>query len=382
MGNKCRLNRFLVAFIVFILGFAAPLPGQEKNKKVQKSLLFNLMEDIFVQVAQAAPEVGTDLERIAVYHLKVDERYIPPALRTHFEARIAEIFRNLEMPAMVSLPEMNTMKIASTDSSFRIVNTLPSPHELWKIGKRLRIDAFMDGAVTYLPGKAMLLDLKLNKVGTSEVVWSRSFAAYVDDPELPSPNPFMKSLIAGLEVFPIEWDVPAGDTLIHAKATNQLKHQTIYYGVHQYRWEKSRLRYEFRIGLAFLTDGLELNGTAFTKTGFYGTSSRTGGFSIPVSYNVRTMLYSTLIENRKSNRSDWLSAYFALTRHFAMKMPDISSISVGLRTDFTERFSFSAGVSMVLGKEFESQEVKSSGEKLNLKISGMQYELMLLQLSF
>ncbi len=384
--TKKYIHHILILAVFAISPLAAQMENQAgrkpENKPVEKSMLFNLLEDIFVQVAQAAPEVGTDLERIAVYHLKVDERYIPPALRTHIEARIAEIFRDIEMPKLVSLPELNTMKIVSTDSSFRIVNTLPSPHELWKIGKRLRIDAFMDGAITYLPGKALLLDLKLNKVGSSEVVWSRSFASYIDDPDLPSTNPFMKSLVAGLEVYPIEWDVADSDTLIHRNASNQLKQQTVYFGVHQYLWEKSRLRYEFSIGLAFLTDGLKLNNTAFTKSAFYGSSSTTGGFSIPVSYNVRTMIYSTLVENSKSNRSDWLSAYFSLTRHFAMKMPDFTSITVGLRTDFTQRFSFSAGLSMVLGKEFESQMVKSSGEKINLKISGMQYELMLLQLSF
>lgn len=377
---------FLVPAVFAVSPLAAQIPEQPAKagsmEKGNKSKLFNLLEDIFVQVNEAAPEIGTDLERIAVYHLKVDERYIPPALRMHIEARIAEIFRTLDSPKMVSLPELNTMKIASTDSSFRIVNTLPSPHELWKVGKRLRIDAFMDGAITYLPGKALLLDLKLNKVGSSEVLWSRSFASYIDDPGLPSANPFMKSLTAGLEVYPIEWDVPATDTLIHANASNQLKQQTVYFGVHQYLWEKSRLRYEFRVGLAFLSDGLKLNNTAFAKSTFYGSASPDGGFSIPIAYNIRTMIYSTLVENSRSNRSDWLSAYLALTRHFALKMPDFTSISVGLRTDFTQRFSFSAGLSMVLGKEFESEIVKSSGEKINLKINGMQYELMLLQLSF
>ena len=383
--KKFARTSFVLA-IIAVSPLSAQMPDQPAKKSAKEtpktSKLFKLLEDIFIQVNEAAPEIGTDLERIAVYHLKVDERYIPPALRLHIEARIADIFRTLDSPKMVSLPEMNTMKIASTDSSFRIVNTLPSPHELWKIGKRLRIDAFMDGAITYLPGRALLLDLKLNKVGSSEVLWSRSFASYIEDPGVPSANPFMKSLVAGLEVYPIEWDVPATDTLIHTNASNQLKQQTVYFGVHQYLWENSRLRYEFRFGLAFLTDGLKLNNTAFASSTFYGSSSPKGGFSIPISYNIRTMLYSTLVENSRSNRSDWLSAYLALTRHFALKMPDFTSITVGLRTDFTQRFSFSAGVSMVLGKEFESEVVKSSGEKINLKINGMQYELMLLQLSF
>ncbi|MCA9731503.1 hypothetical protein KC799_05210 [candidate division KSB1 bacterium] len=379
--NRCFLS--LIFLFCLLFSFASkPVLGQKNQKVVKKTLLFNLMEDIFVQVNEAAPEVSTEMERIAVYHLKVDERYIPPALRQHIEARIADIFRTLETPVLVSLPELNTMKVVSTDSSFRIVNTLPSPDELWKIGKRLRIDGFIDGAVTYMPGKAMLLDLKLNKVGTNEVVWSRSFAAYAEDPELPDINPFMKSLIAGLEVYPIEWDVAAGDTLISPQASNSLKQQTLYIGVHQYLWPKSRLRYEFRIGLAFLTDGLRLNNTSFQKTGFYGSSSKNAEFSIPVSYNIRTMLYTTLVENKNSNSSDWLSTYLALTRFFAMKMPDFTSIGVGFRTDFTERFSFSAGVSMVLGGEFNSQIVRSTGEPIPLTIRGMQYELMLLQISF
>ncbi|KAA3657933.1 MAG: hypothetical protein DWQ10_12205 [Calditrichaeota bacterium] len=387
MMNRLRKKRktalvLSVLLTVLLFCLTNPLFGQKNENAVKKTLLFNLMEDIFVQVHEAAPEISTEMQRIAVYHLKVDERYIPPSLRQHIEARIAEIFRTLETPALVSLPEMNTMKVVSTDSSFRIVNTLPSPHELWKIGKRLRIDGFIDGAVTYMPGKAMLLDLKLNKVGTNEVVWSRSFAAYAEAPELPDINPFMKSLIAGLEVYPIEWDVAVGDTLVSPQASNTLKQQTIYFGVHQYLWPKSRLRYEFRFGLAFLTDGLRLNDTSFKKTGFYGSSSKNAEFSVPVSYNIRTMLYTTLVENKNSNSSDWLSTYLALTRHFAMKMPDFTSIGVGFRTDFTERFSFSAGVSMVLGGEFNSQIVRSTDEPIPLTVRGMQYELMLLQISF
>ena len=359
-------------------GSTHPLQAQGSLDFHEKIL--NLMEDIFDQIPADLPEIDPALKRISVYRLQTDDGIISPPLRQHFESRLVQLFGILGQPAVVALPELNTLKISSTDSTFRILNALPSPDELWKVGRRLRIDAFLEGQLTYVPQKALYLDLRLNRTGTNEVLWSKSYAAYEKTFKVAAVNPLRKSFMAGLEVFPIHLDA-IDNALVGQDFKKRLTQYSVYFGLYQFIAPGSRLRYEVRAGLSFLSEGANLTNANFSGDSFYSLSPGTSTISQPISYNFRAMLYTSLLQNKNNRSGDWLSVYASLTRYFAYKIPDLTGIGIGFRSDLSSRFSISAGFSLILAPEFTSQSIQPVGGSARVDLSGLQYEVFLLQFS-
>ncbi len=372
-------------YMTIVLSLCLLLPLLQSEAVAQEAIDFNekilnLMEEIFEQIPADLPEIDPSLKRISVYRLQTDDVMIPAPLRQHFEGRLVHIFGILGEPKVVALPEMSTLKISSTDSSFRILNAMPSPDELWKVGRRLRVDAFLEGQLTYVAKKALYLDLRLNRTGTNEVLWAKSYAAYEKSFKVDPINPLRKSFNAGLEVFQIHLDALA-DSLVGQDFKNRLVQYSVYFGIYQFITPNSRLRYEVRAGMSFLSEGANLNNRSFSGDSFYSLSPGTSAISRPVSYNFRAMLYASLLQNKDNRSGDWLSVYASLTRYFAYKIPDITGIGIGFRSDLSSRFSISAGFSMILAPEFVSQTVSPSGERGRIDLNGLQYEVFLLQLS-
>ena len=88
------------------------------------------------------------------------------------------------------------------------------------------------------------------------------------------------------------------------------------------------------------------------------------------------------MQNKNNAAWDWLSVYMSLTRYFAEDLPDLTGLGIGIRSDLSSRFSISAGFSMIIGGEFDSKPLQSTGQTVRLKVDGLQYEIMLLQFSF
>ncbi len=370
---------WIICFGLLLVAFA-DVVAQTPGKVAQQTRILGLMDDLLEQVAPALQTIDPQLKRIALYRLYVDAGQVAPPLRDHFKNQLIELLKSLEQPVVVSLPQFNTLKITSTDSSFAIFNTLPSPEELWQVGRRLRIDAFMEGKLSYLPGNALILDLQLNRTGSNEVLWVHSFTAFEHPPEPRHKNLFKYSLNLATEIFPVTFDT-AADSLLRPDFNHRLTHYSIYLGAYQNLWESHRLRYEFRFGISFLADGIKMQDTYFDDPAFYGASSE-APLGIPISYNLSTLLYSGLIENPANPVGDWLSVYLSLSRYFALKMPDLTGVGIGLRTDISSHFSLSAGASLIFGDTFRSVPVKKTGERVNLNIKGIQYHAFFVQYTF
>ncbi|RMF58214.1 MAG: hypothetical protein D6743_17940 [Calditrichaeota bacterium] len=373
--------RFSVYVLTTVLLFlAAPRKTAAQLSPERRETVLKLMEEIFQKIPADLSEVDSRLKRIAIYRIDVDKN-ISPALQQHFENRLVEVFRTIEPPTVVSLPELNTLKISSTDTSFSIINTVPSPEELWRVGRHLRVDAFVEGNLVYVPHKALFLDLRLNRTGTNEVLWAKSYAAYETAIKLPSLNPVRKSISAGLEVFQVETEA-AADSLLRSGYNRRVSQYSVYFGIYQYVKPESRLRYEVKAGISFLSDGVQLNNDRFSSDTFYSNASSGLSFHAPSSYNFRAVFYSSLVENKSNPLGDWLSVYFAITRYFTRRAPDLTGLGMGLRADLTSHFSISAGFATVFGSSFDSRPTESSNRRIRLKVNGLQYEVFLLHLSF
>ncbi len=374
------INKMFVLAVVCVALFGAGEAPARQEAEDNNTLLLALMEEVLDEVAKKIDTIDPTLGRVAVYRIQADQAWFPPPLRDHFRNRLVEVLRQLDTPKVVTLPELNTLKISSTDTSFTIINALPSPGELWRVSRSLRVDAYFEGNLAYVPDKALMLDLRLNRTGTNEVLWAGSFAAY-EQMRMPSNNPFKFSFIGGVEVFPVELEA-AAETALRSDFSGKITHQSLYVGVFHYLWEKSRLRYELRVGLSFLNEGVRLSSDQFAGNSFYAEGKDGISAARPVSYNLRSLIYSTLIENRKSATSDWLSFYLSLTRYFTLNMPDVTGLGLGLRTDVGEHFSFSTGFNLIMGQEFLGVPLEQGQVAYKMRINGLQYEIFMLQYTF
>jgi len=372
--NRKHIATLLAIVLGIILRFAPAHAGSDDK-------ILKLAEEIFQQIPTDLSEIDPQLGRIAIYRLESDNRNISLALQAHIESRLLEIMSRLDQPKVVSLPELNTLQITSTDTTFSILNALPTPEDIWRVGKKLRVDAFLEGNLTYIPDKALLLDLRLNRIGTNEVLWAKSYSAYEKNLKLPSVNPLHKSFIAGLEIFNVDVQTPT-DSLISRDFSNKLIQYTAYLGIYQYITPTSRLRYELRLGLSYLSEGVKLSGGSFPKNTFYFDSGSTFQFGRPSSFNVRTVLTSAIAENKHNPAGDWLSVYLAVTRYFAVNMPDLTGFGIGFRSDINAHFAISAGISVIVGEAFDSPIIRPANERARIKVSGLHYDIQLLQFTF
>jgi len=364
------------AFVLSVGGSWLPVNARPGDDDVLK-----LAEEIFQQIPRDLSEIDPQLGRIAVYRLETDNKFISASLQEHIKSRLLEIMSQLDQPRVVSLPKLNTLQISSTDTTFSILNSLPTPEDVWRVGKKLRVDAFLEGNLTYIPKKALLVDLRLNRIGTNEVLWAKSYSAYEKNLKLPKINPLRKSINAGLEIFNVDVTVPT-DSLISSDFSNRLIQYSAYVGVYQYVTPKSRLRYELRLGLSYLSEGIQLNNASFGKNSFYYDSGSTFQFGRPSSFNIRSLLTSAIAENKQNPAGDWLSVYLSITRYFAVNMPDITGFGIGFRSDINAHFSVSAGIAVVVGKEFSSGRILPTNERARIKVSGLHYDIQFLQFTF
>ncbi len=346
----------------------------------RNAVVLGLMEELLEKVQPAIQAIDPELKRIALYRLTVQGKELTPPLRDHFENRLIETLQTLERPRVVSLPKFNNLRITSTDSSFTIINALPTPEELWRVGRRLRVDAFLEGKLSYLAGNGLLLDLRLNRTGTNEVLWAESFEAYEHPPEPLPKNPFQVSFNMGVETFPVDID-KAARSLLRQDFQDQIYHYNFYLGFRQNLWEASKFRYEFQVGASLLSEGIKLDSTYFEDDAFYGKKSVKPS-PAPVAYFIRSLLYIKLIENEGNIGGDWLSLSLGFARYFARNMPDFNTISIGLRSDLSPHFSLSSGFSLAFGQEFESVPVSSTGQPIRIKISGISMNIFFLQYTF
>ncbi len=159
------------------------------------------MGDIARQMGKAMGEIPPDVQKIAAYQFKGDPREFTPGILRHLQARIETVVRDAGR-TIVTAPELKTLRVVSTDSSFRISNTAPSQEDLWKLGEKLKVDAFLEGSCARTADGDLLVSLKIFRSRTGEVVWSGNFVAGPNK----SQDMFLDldfSLSVPLRVFPV-----------------------------------------------------------------------------------------------------------------------------------------------------------------------------------
>lgn len=159
--------------------------------------------DVVQQVQKTLNDLPPDVQRLAVYQFKSDAREFRPGVVRYLQGRIEESFSTEGRRTLVNSPELKTIRVVSTDSSFSVSNTLPSTEELWKLAEKLHVDAFLEGSVTRSPDNDLLLTLRLFKAKSGDLVWSGSFVSGPSRGDSYFPD-LDFAFYAGLRIFPLD----------------------------------------------------------------------------------------------------------------------------------------------------------------------------------
>jgi hypothetical protein len=159
--------------------------------------------DVVGQVRKAVSELPPDVQRIAVYQFKADSREFRPGSVRYLQGRVEEVFSTEGRRSMVNSPELRTLRVLSTDSSFSVSNTMPTMDELWKLAEKLHVDAFLDGSLTRSPDNDLLLTLRVFRAKTGELAWSGSWVSGPNRADGFFPD-MEYTLYAPLRLFPLD----------------------------------------------------------------------------------------------------------------------------------------------------------------------------------
>lgn len=347
---------------------------------VKEAQIIVFLDRLFSDISEDIFLIEEKVDRIAIYNIKMDRSAFSLQLSNYIEGRLHQIFQEAEGITLVNLPRLSGIKISSSDTSFQILNTVPSHKELWKIGRELKVQAFLEGECSYIPDLGIALNLRLSKTGSGSILWAKTYTVYAKDVMPKNSLPSTSFILNfGLETFNLNYDE---SEIIKNNFNGILTHHTLDFGIMQYIESRRHLRYEVRFGFAFLAKGIPLNSDQFKENTFYGGVKNLKGLPAPVSFRFHTLFYMGLVTKERTEYSDWLSLYFSFVRNFTEKTPDFSSIGIGFRSDISENFSVSTGLSFVLASEFDSIPLENSEQRLKLNLNGLQYHLILIQYAF
>lgn len=153
------------------------------------------IDDLVGQVSVSLDNLPGDLRRLAFYQIRSDRSEVSPTFVRHLQARLEAAFRDPGGRTLVSAPELKTLRIVSTDTSFSVANTEASAEDLWKLGDRLNVDAFVDGTLARDASGNLLLSLRLFRSRNGEVVWNGSWVAGPG-----KPSGILRDLKFGLQI--------------------------------------------------------------------------------------------------------------------------------------------------------------------------------------
>lgn len=157
-----------------ILALVAGIPGAAPTTPPDG---VDRIEDLVRQVSGSLDNLPGDLPRLAFYQIRSDRSEVAPTYVRHLQARLEAVFRDPGGRTLVSAPELRTLRVSVTDTSFSVANTEATAEDLWKLGDRLRVDAFVDGTLARDADGNLLLSLRLFRSRNGEVVWNGSWVA-------------------------------------------------------------------------------------------------------------------------------------------------------------------------------------------------------------
>jgi len=285
------------------------------------------VDDLVRQVSQSLSNLPGDLQRLAFYQIKADRGEISPSFVRNLQARLEATFRDPGGRTLVSAPELKTLRIISTDTSLQVANTEASLEDLWKLGDKLHVDAFVDGTLARDAEGNLLLSLRLFRSRNGEVVWNGNWIAGPG-----KPSGLLADLKFGFQV-PLRL-FPVSDYMLanqHFTGTNLVTD----FGLEGFVGENIS-----QDGRFFLT--VSAGYSHQTLIGLPDTSSWSPGVHM-----VRGGAEIEMMVLRKDNPKDgyWIGTYLGVSEAIPVMYRDhLTIVSAGYRSQITRHLALSGGV--------------------------------------
>lgn len=335
------------------------------------------IREISLRLAKSLGDIPQDIERVAVAQIKTDAREFDAGMSRYIQAQVEETFRKEGHRTVITSPELKTFRVQATDSSFKFTNSMSNVEELWKLGDKLRVHGFIEGSCSKSSDNDVILNLKLFRHKTGEVVWSGSFVA--------GPNEKKTDLFdlefsasASIRRLPIKEAVFPNEVGRIDSATGLLAEDTIQsLGLTQYAMEGTVSE--------MVTPDKKL---VFGVTLGYGYAN--GAYlqdSVEYTYDVQAVKFGVEVLGiffRKSNPDlgYWLGAYLGYQEFIPFfYRGHISALTVGYRSRVSRHFTVGGGAMFLLFNE-KLKGVGAANLDRVFKLESVAYELTFLHYTF
>jgi hypothetical protein len=334
------------------------------------------IREITARLSKSMGDVPFDIERVALAQIKTDPREFDAGMSRYIQAQVEETFRKEGRKTVVTSPELKTFRVVATDSSFRFTNTLGNVDELWKLGDKLRVHGFIEGSCSKSADNDVILNLKLFRHKTGEVVWSGSFVAGPNEKKSDlleldySVSSSIRRLSIREAVFPDaeSLDTATGlarnDTLASLALTQYAMEATVSEVVTPDKW----LLFSVTLGYGYAS-GIHLDD------------------SVEYSYSLQTVKFGVEMMGiffRKSNPDlgYWLGAYVGYQEMLPFFFRGhVSALTLGYRSRVSRHFTLGGGLNFVLfDTELKGVGAKNVDQKFTLE--PVAYELTFLHYTF
>lgn len=180
------MKNLRVSAIILIITLAAT---SLYAQSVQRS---NLVSDEIVEfetlmhrLQSHLDEIPFNMNRIAFYNFDIDEDTFTKSGRDYLRTRIKSEFVSHSTTGIVSVPEFESLgrlNVIGTDSTLIISSsTFTTPDEtaskLLELGQKYSLDGYLEGTLQYRSREGYLLNIRLTRPSSREVVWSKNITS-------------------------------------------------------------------------------------------------------------------------------------------------------------------------------------------------------------
>jgi hypothetical protein len=330
--------------------------------------------EIMARLAKSMGDIPPNVDRMALSQIKIDPKEFSPGMSRYIQAQVEEVFRKEGRKTVVTSPELRTFRVIATDSTFKFSNTLPSMEDLWRLGDKLRVDGYIEGSCSKSADNDVILNLKVFRHRTGEIVWSGSFVAGPNEKK-PDIWNLEWSASANLRLFPIkEGILPSADSIL-ADGTPLLDTLSDL-GLTMYGIEGS-------VSEAVTADKF----LVFSVSLGYGFASGAGGpDSMGVNFNIQMVKFGVEMLGiffRKSNPDlgYWLGTYLGYQEFIPFQnRGHLSALTIGYKSRVSRHFTLGGGVLFLpLNNKLKGLDVN---EDRFLTLEPVSYELTYLHYTF
>ncbi len=327
--------------LVLMVGIAEIVAGNASTNPdpfVPNSSGIRQITEISKRLTKAMGDIPPEMERIAIYQIRTDARDFSPGMARYIQAQVEEIFRREGHRTIVNSPELKTFRVISTDTTFKFTNAAPSMEDLWKLGDKLRVDGFIEGSCSKSPDNDVILNLKLFKHRTGDVLWSASFVAGPNEKNA-DPWELKWSASGDMRFFPIKTAIlPRDDsvdqqnnfildTLSSITLTQYGVEVTVSEAVTQGRW----LYFSLSAGYGFATSG-------------GGPDSISNTFSIST-VKLGIELLGIFFQKPNPELGYWLGTYVSFQEFIPLlNHGHLDAIGIGYKSQISRHFSLGGGI--------------------------------------